>query len=123
MKKVFKNILNKVKKGIKACSICSRFSFLKTFLNKKKLIKHKKKIIALFVVISLILISFFIGYRIGLYREVPKDPPDELILEQKSELDIIKKERGYTPPTEAEIQYQIQELRTLREQAKEAQKE
>jgi len=66
---------------------------------------------------------FFAGYRVGLREEVAKEPPDEIIREQKTELDRIRRDRGYVPPTEEEAQAQIQELRSLREEARNQEEE
>ncbi len=104
MKKFFGKISRKLrgfKKGVK-----------ERFINKTS----RKKIIFGIILFS-VLTSIFIVYRMRLEPEESKKEVD--IVKQKSELDMIKAERGYVDPTDEEIKSQVNELKALREKAKE----
>ncbi len=103
MKKVFKNILNKVKKRTKACPILKNRIILDGFL-----------------MLVLVVVTFSAGfYTAGVLREreikeVEREKV-ETIKRQVEEIKTIKEERGIVGTfTEEEVQKQSSELEELR---------
>lgn len=57
---------------------------------------------------------FLVGYMLGLNQETAEEELlDEIILEQKTELERIKTERG---DSDVDVQRQVDDLRSLREE-------
>jgi uncharacterized protein YpmB len=77
---------------------------------------NKKNIIILLILV-LIAISSFCIYKFVEKRNILEEEKEEeinIIEKQNTELELIKKERGYTPPSEEEIQKQLLELENLK---------
>ncbi len=73
------------------------------------------------VIFALISILIFLGYRMKLSGGSNEENEEIDFIEQRNEINIIKEKVGYVPPTKEEIENQIDELRELREKAKETQ--
>jgi cell shape-determining protein MreC len=75
------------------------------------LIKKKKKETALivFLFFSFLLILFLVT------RTKPQEKVDDIFEVQRKELEEIKKERNFVPPTQEETEKQREELEALRE--------
>jgi len=85
---------------------------------KKKLIKNlnknKKKILYVAGTFLVAATFFLVGYMLGLNQETAEEELlDEIILEQKTELERIKTERG---DSDVDVQRQVDDLRSLREE-------
>jgi hypothetical protein len=79
-----------------------------------------RKMFFITIIIFLIVFSFFLGYKTKEMRDRRKETKTEdLIVQQRRELEMIKKDRGYIAPTEGEINLQLLELELLKEKAKE----
>ena len=84
---------------------------------KIKKIFQKRKVLFIVVMLALTVTALAV-YFLGVLREEEVEVDPITVEEQVNEIDKIKKERGYTPPTDEEIQSQIEELGRLREEAK-----